>query len=108
MYIFLNKTDLLLSIHPHGVFHHKNDEGADGVKVQASRQEQYTYTWIADEETGSGPNDLSSIAWLYHFLVMAEEEMNLGLIDTTAITRQGKALSRDDLTSRDADQKFVS
>lgn len=106
---FLNKTDRPLSIHPHGVFYSKDDEGADGGKGGSIPPgERYTYTWIADEAAGPGQEDPSSIIWLYHSHVMAEEEMNLGLIGTIAITRKGMARSSDDPTPRDVDQEFVS
>lgn len=106
---FLNKTDRPLSMHPHGVFYQKDDEGADGGKgANIPPGGRYTYTWIADDAAGPGPNDPSSIIWLYHSHVMAEEEMNLGLIGTIAITRKGEARSQEDPTPRDVDQEFVS
>lgn len=106
---FLNKTDRPLSMHPHGVFYQKDNEGADGGKgASIPPGERYTYTWIADDAASPGPNDPSSIIWLYHSHVMAEEEMNLGLIGTIAITRKGKARSQEDPTPRDVDQEFVS
>jgi len=43
------------------------------------------------------PKDPSSIAWLYHSHLMAEEETNLGLIGTI-ITRKGKERASDDPT----------
>ena len=106
---FFNKTDRPLSIHPHGVFYNKDDEGADvgkGSSIQPG--ERYTYTWLADEEAGPGPNDPSSIVWLYHSHVMAEGETNLGLIGTIIITRKGKERSRDNPTPKDVTQEFIS
>ncbi len=106
---FLNKTDRPLSIHPHGVLYDKDNEGADGGKgAMISPGKRYTYTWKVDEAAGPGPNDPSSIAWLYHSHVMAEEEMNLGLIGTIVVTRKGMARSTSDPTPRDIDQAFTA
>ena len=106
---FFNKTDRPLSIHPHGVFYKKEDEGADGGKDSSIQPgERYTYTWLADEDAGPGPKDPSSIVWLYHSHVMAEEETNLGLIGTIIITRKGKERTSDDPTPKDVNQEFIA
>ena len=88
---FLNKTDRPLSMHPHGVFYDKHNEGADGTGIGAAVPpgKSYTYTWVADEAAGPGPADPSSVAWLYHSHVMEDEEANLGLVGTIVITRKG-------------------
>lgn len=106
---FLNKTDRPLSIHPHGVHYDKDNEGADGGKgASVSPGKRYTYTWVVDEAAGPGPSDPSSIVWLYHSHVMAEEEMNLGLIGTIVVTRAGMAHSASNPTPKDVDQEFTA
>lgn len=107
---FLNKTDRPLSMHPHGVLYDKDNEGADmdGAGASVQPNESFTYTWVVDKDAGPGPNDPSSIVWLYHSHVMAEEEINLGLVGTLVITRKGKARSASDPTPRDVDQEFTS
>lgn len=106
---FLNKTDRPLSIHPHGVLYDKDNEGADGGKgANILPGKQFTYTWVVDEAAGHGPNDPSSIVWLYHSHVMAEEEMNLGLIGTMVITRAGMAQSATNPAPRDVDQELTA
>jgi len=107
---FLNKTDRPLSMHPHGVFYDKHNEGADGTGIGAAVPpgKSYTYTWVADEAAGPGPADPSSVAWLYHSHVMEDEEANLGLVGTIVITRKGMARSASDPAPRDVDQEFTS
>ncbi len=106
---FLNRTDRPLSIHPHGVQYDKANEGADGGPGSMVLPEKnFTYTWLVDEASGPGPNDSSSIVWLYHSHVVAEEEMNLGLIGTIVITKQGMGRSKIDPTPRDVDQEFTA
>lgn len=107
---FLNRADRPLSMHPHGMFYDKDNEGADGNSAGASVPpgQSYTYTWIVDKAAGPGPNDPSSIVWLYHSHVMAHEETNLGLIGTLVITRKGMARSPYDPKPWDVDQEFTS
>ncbi len=106
---FLNKTDRPLSIHPHGVRYDKANEGADGgAGALIFPEKRYTYTWLVDEESGPGPNDPSSVVWLYHSHVVAEEEMNLGLIGTIVVTRKGMARSIIDPSPRDVDREFTT
>jgi FtsP/CotA-like multicopper oxidase with cupredoxin domain len=107
---FMNKTDRPLSMHPHGVLYDKDNEGADmdGAGASVQPNESFTYTWTVDKDAGPGPNDPSSIVWLYHSHVMAEEEINLGLIGTLVVTRKGMARSASDPTPRDVDQEFTS
>lgn len=106
---FLNKTDRPLSIHPHGVFYDKDNEGADGGRgANITPGESYTYTWKVDKDAGPGPKDPSSVVWLYHSHVMSEDETNLGLIGTIVVTRKGKARSASNPVPRDIDQEFTA
>ena len=107
---FLNRTDRPLSMHPHGVLYSKDDEGADGHNKGANvlPGESYKYTWGVDEDSGPGPNDPSSIVWLYHSHVHGEEEMNLGLVGAIIITRKGMEVSHSNPFPRDVDHEFIS
>ena len=107
---FLNRTDRPLSMHPHGVLYSKDDEGADGHNKGANvlPGESYIYTWGVDEDSGPGPNDPSSIVWLYHSHVLGEEEMNLGLVGAIIITRKGMEVSHSNPFPRDVDHEFIS
>ena len=107
---FLNRTDRKLSMHPHGVLYSKDNEGADSNSKGANvlPGESYEYTWIVDEDAGPGPNDPSTIVWLYHSHVMGEEEINLGLVGAIIITRKGMEISYSNPSPRDVDHEFIS
>jgi manganese oxidase len=107
---FLNRTDRKLSMHPHGVLYSKDNEGADSNSKGANvlPGESYKYTWIVDEDSGPGPNDPSTIVWLYHSHVMGEEEINLGLVGALIITRKGMEISHSNPFPRDVDNEFIS
>lgn len=107
---FLNRTDRKLSMHPHGVLYSKDNEGADSNSKGANvlPGESYEYTWIVDEDAGPGPNDPSTIVWLYHSHVMGEEEINLGLVGAIIITRKGMETSYSNPSPRDVDHEFIS
>lgn len=107
---FLNRTDRPLSVHPHGVLYDKANEGADGDGAGAKVEpgQAFTYLWTVDKDAGPGPEDPSSVVWLYHSHVMAEEEINLGLVGTLVVTRKGMARSASDPSPRDVDQEFTS
>jgi len=107
---FKNATDRPLSMHPHGVQYTKAHEGADGSTTGASVPPggEFTYEWKVDKDAGPGPRDPSSVVWLYHSHVMAEEEINLGLVGTLVVTRKGYARSRLDPRPRGVDREFTS
>ena len=107
---FLNRTDRKLSMHPHGVLYSKDNEGADSNSKGANvlPGESYEYTWIVDEDAGPGPNDPSTIVWLYHSHVTGEEEINLGLVGAIIITRKGMEISYSNPSPRDVDHEFIS
>lgn len=106
---FLNKTDRPLSMHPHGMKYDKDNEGADGGKGGSiTPGKSFTYTWVVDQDAGPGPKDLSSVVWLYHSHVMAEEEMSLGLIGTIVVTRANAIRSIANPTPKDVDHEFTA
>lgn len=102
-----NRTDRPVSMHPHGLRYDEANEGADG-RGTVQPGETFTYTWAADKAAGPGPDDPSSIVWLYHSHIMAEEEINLGLVGTIVVTRKGKARSESDPAPRDVDREFTA
>ena len=107
---FLNRSQDYRSIHPHGVRYDKQNEGAhysshmsDGDMVPPGGR--FTYHWTADEESGPGSGDGSSVVWPYHSHVDAPLEINAGLIGAIIITARGKA--RPDASPTDVDREFV-
>jgi len=108
---FLNKGDAPYSIHPHGVFYTKDNEGANYAGTQTNGGavapgERFTYTWEVTEEAGPGPADGSSIVWLYHSHVNSVDELYAGLMGTIIVTAADKA--NPDGTPTDIDKEFVN
>jgi FtsP/CotA-like multicopper oxidase with cupredoxin domain len=111
--VFKNNATRPYSIHPHGVFYEKNSEGsnyqdnataADKVGGAVPPGQTHTYIWQVPERAGPGPNDPSSIVWLYHSHTSERRDVNSGLVGTMVITRKGMA--RPDGTPKDVDREF--
>lgn len=112
---FKNNTDFPASVHPHGVFYDKHNEGAlydDGTGKAGHADDSvppggtYRYVWPIPERAGPGPNDPSSILWVYHSHVDEPADVNTGLIGPIIITRRGMA--RPDGSPTDVDREFVT
>jgi manganese oxidase len=107
---FLNKSKYPHSIHPHGLRYDKNSEG--GAYIPAGRGAsvaegvRFTYHWFADEGSGPGPGDPSSLVWWYHPHGDEASETNAGLMGPIIITAKGKA--NPDATPKDVDREFVA
>src|SRR5262249_21174824 len=67
---FLNRSQRAYNIHPHGVRYNKDNEGApyvpSGRGALIATNGRFTYHWLADEGSGPGPGQLSSVVWWYH------------------------------------------
>jgi manganese oxidase len=113
--VFQNHGTHAYSLHPHGVFYEKPSEGsgyADGLTptqkggAAVAPGKTFTYTWEVPERAGPGPNDPSSIVWLYHSHVDERRDVNAGLIGAIVVTRAGMALP--DGRPKDVDREFVT
>jgi FtsP/CotA-like multicopper oxidase with cupredoxin domain len=114
--VFRNNATRPYSMHPHGVFYGKDSEGTgnydDGsLPTEKSNNivkpgETHTYNWEVPERAGPGPNDPSSIVWLYHSHVGELKDVESGLIGPIVITRRGM-LGPDD-RPKDVDKEFVT
>jgi hephaestin len=111
---FRNNGTQSYSMHPHGVFYEKSSEGAyyndgandpthNGVVAPGGT---HTYIWKVPERAGPGPNDPSSIVWLYHSHNYEPRDTDAGLIGAIIITRQGMA--KADGTPKDVDREFIT
>jgi len=112
---FRNNTRFPASIHPHGALYTKAHEGvahshaagdshkSDGVVAPGG---EYTYIWDVPDRAGPGPNDPSSIVWIYHGHVNEPADTNAGLIGPIIITKRGHA-NRDGAPI-DVDREFIS
>lgn len=113
--VFKNNGSHPFGMHPHGVFYQKDSEGSDyndgtsgadkadgGVPPGAT----HTYTWLVPERAGPGPDDPSSVFWLYHSHADELQDIASGLFGVIVITRRGMALA--DGRPKDVDHEFVS
>jgi FtsP/CotA-like multicopper oxidase with cupredoxin domain len=112
--VFKNNASRPYSMHPHGVFYDKDSEGAgydDGTSGADKDDDAvppgktHTYIWKVPERAGPGPNDPSSIVWLYHSHVHELKDVESGLIGAIVVTRRGMA--NEDGTPKDVDREFV-
>jgi len=113
--VFKNNGSRPYSMHPHGVFYAKNAEGApyadgtsglDKVDDVVQPGQSFTYIWQVPESAGPGPNDPSSIPWLYHSHVVSVKDTNSGLVGVIVVSARGKA--RADGSPKGVDREFVS
>ena len=107
---FLNRADKPLSIHVHGLQYDEENEGADmkGYGAAVPPGGTFTYHWEADSDAAPGPNDPSSIVWLYHSHVDAVTEVYDGLIGTIVVTKKGMERSEDHPRPKDIDKAFTT
>jgi FtsP/CotA-like multicopper oxidase with cupredoxin domain len=113
--VFKNNASRPYSIHPHGVFYTKANEGSaydDGTSGDSKIAgavppgKTYTYTWQVPERAGPGPEDPSSVVWLYHSHTEDQRDVDSGLVGAMIITARGMA--RPDGTPKDVDREFVA
>jgi hephaestin len=102
-------------MHPHGVFYEKASEGsmyADNVPHDQKMGSMvppggtFTYEWGVPERAGPGPDDPSSIVWLYHSHVDEYKDVASGLVGPIIVTRPGQANA--DGTPTDVDREIVA
>lgn len=112
--IFKNNATHPYSMHPHGVFYDKDSEGApyaDGTSGADKEDDavppgkNHTYTWKVPERAGPGPNDPSSVVWLYHSHTNELKDVSSGLVGAMIITRRG--MSDENGKPKDVDREFV-
>ncbi|MBV9055266.1 MAG: multicopper oxidase domain-containing protein, partial [Candidatus Eremiobacteraeota bacterium] len=113
--VFRNNASRPYSVHPHGVFYAKNSEGmayndgssqADKMSGAVPPGRTYTYTWEVPERAGPGPNDPSSIVWLYHSHVDEQKDIDTGLVGAIVVTARGMANPGG--TPKDVDREVVA
>jgi len=111
--IFKNNATHSASMHSHGVFYNKDSEGAsydDGTTGIDKEDDDvapgatHIYTWQVPERAGPGPNDPSSLVWLYHS--HGNKALESGLVGAIIITRRGMA--GPDGKPKDVDREFVN
>lgn len=112
---FRNHTSRAISMHPHGVFYTKANEGApyaDGTAPADKADDAvppggtYTYYWGVPESAGPTAHDGSTALWMYHSHTDEVRDVNAGLIGPIIITAAGKA--RPDGSPIDVDREFIT
>jgi len=107
---FFNRGHVAHDMHPHGLRYDKDNEGSlylpfgKGDRIAPGRK--YTYHWFANDASGPGPGQPSSIVWWYHGHVDPGIEVNAGLLGPIIITAKGKA--KADGSPVDVDREFVA
>lgn len=113
--VFKNNATHPFSMHPHGVLYEKNSEGADYNDRTSGADKSdgavppggtHTYIWRVPERAGPGPNDPSSVFWLYHSHADELSDVASGLFGVIVVTRRGMA--RADGSPKDVDHEFVT
>jgi hephaestin len=113
--VFKNKATRPYSMHPHGVLYEKDSEGVDynDGTTGADRKDgsvapgaTHTYLWKIPERAGPGPNDPSSVFWLYHSHTDELRDVASGLFGGIVVARRGTALP--DGRPKDVDHEFVN
>ena len=113
--VFKNHGTHPFSMHPHGVLYQKDSEGADYNDKSSGGDKSdgavppggtHTYTWQVPERAGPGPNDPSSVFWLYHSHADELRDVASGLFGVIVVTRRGMALP--DGRPKDVDHEFVT
>ncbi|HVM43194.1 MAG TPA: multicopper oxidase domain-containing protein [Gemmatimonadales bacterium] len=112
--VFRNNTPRPATMHPHGVFYTKANEGspyadstsgADKADDAVPPGGTHTYVWPVPERAGPGPGDGSSIMWMYHSHSNDERDVDAGLVGPIIVTARNMA--RADGTPKDVDREFV-
>jgi len=112
--VFKNNATRPYSLHPHGVFYKKDSEGMNYNDGSSAKDKKgvvlpgltHTYVWNVPERAGPGPNDPSSIVWLYHSHVDEQKDVDSGLVGAIIVTARGMA--KADGTPKDVDREFVA
>ena len=108
---FRNNTTQPYSIHPHGVSYQRDSEGTPYPDSDMKSSglvppgQTHTYVWNVPERAGPGPDDGSSVVWLYHSHNWEPRDVNAGLVGPMVITRRGMA--RPDGSPKDVDREFA-
>ncbi|HEX5829575.1 MAG TPA: multicopper oxidase domain-containing protein [Gemmatimonadaceae bacterium] len=113
--VFRNNADRVYSFHPHGLFYRKDSEGApydDGTSGPEKADDlvppggTHVYILPVPERAGPGPQDGSSVLWMYHSHVDEPKDANTGLMGPIIVTARGRA--REDGRPNDVDREFVT
>jgi FtsP/CotA-like multicopper oxidase with cupredoxin domain len=113
--VFRNTCPFPASMHPHGLLYQKSSEGApyaDGTHGADKADDavppgrSHTYVWDVPDRAGPGPDDGSSVMWMYHSHTDEVADTYAGLMGPIEVTRRGMA--RADGSPRDVDREVFA
>ncbi|WP_239342181.1 multicopper oxidase domain-containing protein [Frankia sp. CiP3] len=113
--VFRNACRISDSVHPHGVFYTKanegtpyadNTSGVDKLDDAVPTGGTHTYTWLVPDRAGPGPHDGSSVMWMYHSHTNEVTDTYAGLTGPMVVTGKGKA--RPDGSPVDVDREIFA
>eukprot|EP00884_Botryococcus_braunii_P010532 jgi/Botrbrau1/19480/Bobra.0609s0001.2 len=103
-----------ITIHAHGMFYHKDSEGAPYNDLTSGQDKlddavppggSHTYTWFVPERSGPGPEEPSSVMWMYHSHYREVSDTHAGLVGPIIVTRKG--LTDPEGRPKDVDREMV-
>ncbi|XP_077990958.1 hephaestin-like protein [Glandiceps talaboti] len=111
---FKNNADIPYSIHPHGVYYNKANEGAryaDHTPDDQKRDDAispgdvYVYVWYVPDERSPTESDYNCVTYMYYSHVNPTKDMFSGLFGPLLVCKQGSvdADNRDVRISSSAD-----
>lgn len=111
---FKNMASRKFSMHPHGLFYSKQNEGsdyndntpgADKIDNAIERGSIYKYTWKVPERAGPGANGPNCATWAYYSDVDPIKDTNSGLVGPLVICK--KDTLTDTNERKDVDREFA-
>ncbi|XP_014771914.1 hephaestin-like protein [Octopus bimaculoides] len=96
---FFNNASRPYSVHPHGLFYTKGNEGAlyrDGTKSAKKADDKvqpktaFNYTWIIEPFDGPTEDDADCLPWMYHSHIEPVMDMNAGLMGMLILCKKDK------------------
>ncbi|KAL9973401.1 hypothetical protein ACROYT_G019857 [Oculina patagonica] len=112
--VFKNSASRRFSMHPHGLFYNKQNEGSNyndgtsGVNKADNAIEPgqlYKYTWQVPERAGPGTNGPKCTTWAYYSDVNPIKDTNSGLVGPLVICKKGTLTQSN--ARQDVDREFA-
>ncbi|XP_022810543.1 hephaestin-like protein [Stylophora pistillata] len=111
---FKNMARRNYSMHPHGLYYTKRNEGSDydddtwrGEKIDNAIHpgQIYTYKWQVPERAGPGPNGPTCVTWAYYSDVNPIKDRNSGLVGPLVVCKKDTLTATN--SRSDVDHEFA-
>ncbi|KAL9973398.1 hypothetical protein ACROYT_G019854 [Oculina patagonica] len=112
--VFKNSASRRFSMHPHGLFYNKQNEGSNyndgtlgGSKIDNAIDpgKLYKYTWQVPDRAGPGTNGPKCTTWAYYSDVNPIKDTNSGLVGPLVICKKGTLTKSN--ARQDVDREFA-